>query len=109
MNDTKKRERREFEIGNTLQARHLSIFGRVPVASEQVPVASDRVPVASERVLMAHQQILNGSVSALRQGGSSNGQVSMAARPPCRKVGWVLYSAAVVWFNMKVLLTGVRK
>ena len=68
MNITKKRAKRGSEIHNILYIRHLSLDGRVLVASEQVRVASERVPVASRQVPVASRQAATRSESSLRKG-----------------------------------------
>ena len=68
MNNTKKHAKRHFEIDNTLHTKHLSIFRRVPVASQRVLVS--RLPVLMSRlpVPVASQQVLMGSKFAINPG-----------------------------------------
>jgi hypothetical protein len=72
MNYTKKHAKRESAIDNMLPLRHLSIRGRVPVASKQVPVgrlhvlmSRPPVPVASRQVLMASEFNLGKCMAGL--------------------------------------------
>jgi hypothetical protein len=94
MNITKKRAKREFRNDNMLSERHLSLRGRVPVASERVPVASRRVQVASKYVPVASRPASMGSMLA-RGATMHTLVVPRSPRVPCGS--FIRYSWPVIW------------